>query len=178
MTSIEIRPTIPTDLAALADVLVEVHTTDGYPVEGVDDARGWLELDAPMGQWTALLLGEPVGHVAMVRPSSGDAAPGMLAERADTPIAEIAVLARLFLAPTARGQSLADRLIGAVEERARSLTLKLTLDVMEKDQAAISLYERRGWVTLGRFDHVHSNGERTPAVAMMAPVISTHAGVQ
>jgi hypothetical protein len=37
-----VRPRADADLPATAAALVEVHHSDGHPVEGVDDPRGWL----------------------------------------------------------------------------------------------------------------------------------------
>jgi hypothetical protein len=37
-----VRPRADADLPATAAALVEVHRSDGHPVEGVDDPRGWL----------------------------------------------------------------------------------------------------------------------------------------
>lgn len=169
MTSIEIRPTAPQDLDALAAVLVEVHETDGYPVEGVLAPVTWLELPNPIGQWTALLDDEPVGHVALMKPQPGDAAPALLAERDGVPLSRIGLLARLFVAPSARGHSLAKQLVHVVEAEARSLDLHLTLDVMNKDHAAIALYQTLGWTTLGTFRHTHGAGQTTEARAFAAP---------
>lgn len=169
MSRMEIRPTVPADLDDLADALIQVHSTDGYPVEGVADPQAWLHLPAALGQWTALLDGTPVGHVGMTRPAHGDAAPTMLAEREGAPRDDIAVLVRLFVAPAARGQGLAGHLVDKVERHARSLHLRLTLNVMQKDQSAISLYKWRGWSILGKFDHAHGAESRTVAIAMVAP---------
>lgn len=168
MSDVEIRPTITADLDALADVLIRVHVQDGYPVEGVQNPRSWLELSDPIGQWTALRDDAPVGHVAMMRPASDDRVPREFALRHGLSISEMALLARLFVDPSARGRSLANRLVGEVEEHARSLKLKLMLEVMIKDRAAIALYESRGWSPVGNVAHVHDLNT-TPALVMIAP---------
>lgn len=169
MSSAEIRPTTPADVDALADVLVQVHAKDGYPVEGIAEPQSWLTLTDPLGQWTASLNGQPVGHVAMTRPGHGDAAASMLEELEGASSATIAVLVRLFVAPAARGASIAEQLMETVETRARTTGLRLTLDVMEKDRQAIALYKRRGWAVLGAFEHRYGAGLRTSALAMVAP---------
>ena len=169
MNSIEIRPTAPADLADLAIALVQVHRTDGYPVEGVENPSSWVELPDAIGQWTALLKGKPVGHVALLRPSTGDGAPQLMVEKSGVPVSRVAVLARLFVAPHARGRGLAWRLVATVEVVAREAGLSVVLDVMSKDVAAIKLYERRGWVELGRLGHQLDRGPDVPAVAYRAP---------
>lgn len=169
MRSTHIRPTTPSDLKVLAEVLIQVHALDGYPVEGVLDPHDWLNLSASLGQWTALVDGVPVGHIAMTQPSEGDDAPNILSNSAGVCIAEIAVLVRLFIAPSARGRSLANELVATVERAAQAMGLRLTLDVMEKDHRAISLYEKRGWVAIGKFRHRYGTVDWAPAIAMAAP---------
>lgn len=171
MNQVEIRPMVIADVGVLAEALIAVHALDGYPVEGVSDPRAWLAPSGALGQWTALLDGKPVGHVAVTRPTSTDTAPAMLAERERISLAEVAVLARLFILPSARRQSLASKLVETAEKAASALGLRLTLDVMEKDQKAISLYLRRGWVELGNFRHAHDDTS-VPAIAMVAPTQS------
>ncbi|WP_435202201.1 GNAT family N-acetyltransferase [Janibacter sp. GS2] len=165
----EIRPTVAADIKGLADALIQVHSTDGYPVEGVDNPQAWLHLPAALGQWTALLDGNPVGHFGITRPGQGDAAPAMLAASEGMSLDDIAVLVRLFVAPAARGRSLGREMVEKAEEMARAMGLRLTLDVMEKDRDAISLYERQGWVALGSFSHTYGDEERIHAIAMAAP---------
>lgn len=176
MNRIEIRPTVPGDLDALSAALKQVHRTDGYPVEGVSDPKGWLHLPAALGQWTALLEGEPVGHVGMVPAVPDDVPPSILAEIEGVSLAETAVLARLFVAPSARGQALGGELIRVVEQEAQSMNLRLTLEVLTKDRSAIALYEKRGWTILSTFDHEYGNGCRMPAIGMVAPRKNTHLG--
>lgn len=173
MSDVEIRPTIPDDLDALAEVLVQVHASDGYPVEGVDDPRAWVDPPNAVGQWTALLDGRPAGHIALMRPTPEDGAPEMLARREGMPLAKIAVLGRLFVAPEARGHGLAGALMDAAEVVAVQSDLTVVLDVMAKDTAAINLYEKRGWETLGTFGHALPEGENVAAWALVLPRLDT-----
>ncbi|RAF71199.1 GNAT family N-acetyltransferase, partial [Burkholderia multivorans] len=150
MSVVEVRSTIPADLDTLSNVLVRVHAIDGYPVEGVAAPRTWIDLPEALGQWTALLDGEPVGHVALMPPGPGDLAPDLLAKDVETlGLPEIAVVARLFVDPRARGREAAKRLLDVVEVWALRRGLTPALDVMKKDGAAIRLYESRGWHLLG-----------------------------
>lgn len=169
MSEVKIRPTIPADLDALADVLVRVHATDGYPVEGVDDPRSWVDLPEAVGQWTALLEGRPVGHAALMRPAREDRAAELLVERDRTAPAGIAVLARLFVAPKVRGSGVAQRLVEVVHGAASSNGQRLVLEVMGKDAAAIRLYKRNGWQSLGVFHHQTPAGDVHEAEAFVAP---------
>lgn len=158
MTEIEIRPTVPTDLGALAEVLVRVHAADGYPVEGVENPRLWVDVPNPLGQWTALVGARPVGHVALMKPDSGDVAPSLLSQQEGLNSEKIGVLARLFVDPEMRGRSIARKLVATADSMARKLDLWLTLDVMAKDRAAIRLYETLGWEKIGAFTHTYKDG--------------------
>lgn len=171
MSDVEIRPTIPTDLDALAHVLVDVYEADGYPVEGVDDPNSWLTVPNPIGQWTALRNGSPVGHVAVLRPSLTDGAPALLEEQQGVNLADVAVLARLFVAPNVRGGGVGNALLRKAEHAAHLHGYRLVLDVLTKDQAAIALYEARGWVAIGAIDHSYGNNRAT-AQAFVAPAPS------
>lgn len=159
-----IRPRRDDDLPALALVLVEVHAVDGYPVEGVDDPLAWLDLPNAIGAWVAELDGRPVGHVALTGPGPDDEAPHLFAEQYGP--APTAVLGRLFVSPTARGQGLAERLARTAIDAAAGDGRRPVLDVMQKDRAAIRLYERLGWTSLGTFDHPRGDDRVEPAIAM------------
>lgn len=113
MAEATIRPRRDEDLPELARILVEVHAHDGYPVEGVTDPEGWLRLANPIGAWVAELDGQPVGHAACRQPGPGDDAARMLHEQQGTPLDQIAVLGRLFVAPAARGRHLGTQLAQA-----------------------------------------------------------------
>ncbi|MGL5829446.1 MAG: GNAT family N-acetyltransferase [Angustibacter sp.] len=159
-----IRPRTDDDLPALAAALVEVHAIDGYPVEGVDNPLAWLDLPNAIGTWTADLDGRPVGHVALTEPGPGDEAPRLFAEQHGSE--PTAVLGRLFVSPTARGQGLAEQLVRTAMDAAATAGRRAVLDVMRKDRAAIRLYQRLGWSALGIFDHHHSAEHAEQAIAM------------
>ncbi|WP_084349494.1 GNAT family N-acetyltransferase [Janibacter limosus] len=171
MSDVEIRPTTPADLNPLADVLVQVHAVDGYPVEGVDDPRAWVELPDSLGQWTALLGGTPTGHVALTRCTEGDPAVSHYLAQGGSRCAQFAAVSRLFVDKNSRGKSLASRLMDAAESKAREEGLQLILQVMAKDRQAVRMYESRGWRFLGKFDHATPDGGRFPALAYCLPGI-------
>lgn len=169
MSDVEIRPTIPADLDALAGVLVRVHEVDGYPVEGVKDPAAWLALSDPIGEWTALLDGRPVGHVAILRPAPEDGAPKALVEQGGASLHEIGVLARLFVDPGARGKSCATKLLCVATRAAAEAELHLVLDVMKKDVSAIRLYLTKGWRPLAEFEHLVPDAHPHAAMALELP---------
>jgi ribosomal protein S18 acetylase RimI-like enzyme len=168
MTNDVVRVRTEADIDGCARALREVHRVDGYPVEGVVDAVGWLW---PPGLLQAWVAGEPdeiLGHVAICEPRC-EAAVSMLMERTSLTESEIAVVARLFVVPGARRRSLGQRLAAAAFSYAEDHGRRVVFDVMAKDQDAIRLYERLGCTRLGTTSHHFGAGERVLAYCYAAP---------
>ncbi|MGW9555461.1 N-acetyltransferase family protein [Nocardiopsis sp. NPDC055551] len=159
-----IRPRTENDLPACAAALREVHAKDGYPVEGVDDALGWLTPPGLTAAWVAELDGKAVGHVLVSEPHD-EAAVMLWKEKSDQPVY---VLARLFVTPAARGHRLGGKLTEAAMQWAQERGHRLVLDVMEKDQKAIRLYENLDWARLAAIQHDVA-GTSIPAQAYVSP---------
>lgn len=61
-------------------------------------------------------------------------------------------LKRMFVDPAARGQGLAGQLLDALEEHARDAGVAvIRLETGNRSDAAIALYEKRGYVRIPRF---------------------------
>lgn len=163
MTDGEIRPRTDDDLAACAEVLVEVHGVDGYPVEGVADPVAWLTPPALLHAWVATLDHHPVGHVALSEPQPGDDAAHLWHEQSGEPLHQLGVLGRLFVSPSARGHAFGRRLVEAVAAECDRISRRPVLDVMAKDSAAIHLYERLGWHRIGSTTHRFGDHQTTDA---------------
>lgn len=163
-----IRLRRPEDVQDAAAALIEVHRTDGYPVEGVNHSEAWLTPSDLVEAWIAELAGRVVGHVAVSRPAN-DEAVSLWAKEVAEEGKPIATLARLFVLPEARRQAVGERLVRAATDYARQLDLRLVLDVMAKDVSAIRLYERLGWRKFGVAVHRYGNGQQTEAVCYVAP---------
>lgn len=168
MASPIIRPFEDEDLPGAASALVEVHSTDGYPVEGVDQPEHWLQSADVLAAWVAETAGKVVGHVALMRPNGEDAVSLWIEQSGDSE-EHLAVLARLFVLPEARGHSTGERLVRTAAEYAQRKGLRLVGDVMSKDETAIRLYKRLGCQIIGTTMHSYGNGERTPALCFVAP---------
>lgn len=168
MKSVIVRPFENADLASAASALIDVHTTDGYPVEGVDQPEVWIRSADVMAAWVAELDGSIVGHVAIMRPHGEDAVSLWMQQSGDNED-RIAVLARLFVVKTARKHAAGERLMQAAMSYGSEHGIRLVLDVMTKDAAAIRLYERLGWREIGRAPHHYGNGRSIDAVCYVAP---------
>lgn len=168
MESVIVRPFEDADSADAASALVEVHSTDGYPVEGVEHPEAWLRSADVIAAWVSELDGNVVGHVAIMRPHGEDAVSMWMQQSGDTED-QIAVLARLFVVKAARKHAAGEQLMKAAMSYGRKYGLRLVLDVMTKDAAAIRLYERLGWREIGRAPHHYGSGKSIDAVCYVAP---------
>ena len=166
--TVVVRERALADIPAAAAALVEVHRTDGYPVEGVADPTRWITATDQIRAWVAELDNQIVGHVAISTPQPEDAAARLWAAHPDR-TGQIAVLGRLFVLPTARGHAIGRRLVEAAQTAAHTDGLRLVLDVMTKDAAAISLYEHLGWNRIGTTNHDDGRGHTIPAYCYFSP---------
>ncbi len=82
---------------------------------------------------------------------------------------ETAVVARLFVAPRARGQGIGALLIGRAVAEARRRGLHPVLDVVATDTAAAALYERLGWTLLAAVEQRWSPRQTVTVLCYAAP---------
>lgn len=172
MTEPIIRPREDTDLESAGAALVDVHRTDGYPVEGVADPVAWLKPAGLISSWVAELDGEIVGHVAISEPQPGDDAVRLWLEQSDDSIEDVAVIGRLFVKTSARRQSIGEKLSLAVVTDPAIRGKRLVLDVMDKDQDAIRLYERLGLRPIGTATHKFGEGQTITAYCYVVPLLA------
>ncbi|MCK1796214.1 GNAT family N-acetyltransferase [Streptomyces sp. XM4193] len=165
----DVRPFRESDLPGAAKALIEVHGTDGYPVEGVSAPESWLRSVRVRQAWVADSGGEITGHVALVRPR-GEAAAVLWAERSGESQAQLLVLARLFVLRKARRRAVGERLVRAAMGYGHEQGQRLVLDVLAKDQAAKRLYERLGWRPIGTAEHRYGDGRSMQATCYVSPV--------
>ncbi|TVZ01439.1 GNAT family N-acetyltransferase [Trebonia kvetii] len=142
------RPRRDDDLTACADLVREVHAADRYPRYLPADLTSFLSPASLHGIWVAELDGQIAGHIALVPrsvPAAMELAAGALGRRED----QLAVVARLFVAPLARGHGAGRLLLDAAAAEAAARGLWPILDVDTELAAAIALYESRGWTRAG-----------------------------
>lgn len=171
MNSLIVRPREDADLESAGAALLDVHSTDGYPVEGVADPVAWLKPAGLVSAWVALVDGEVVGHVAVSEPQPGDDAVRLWLEQSDDSIENVAVLGRLFVKSSARGRSIGEQLARAAVTDSAVRGKRLVLDVMDKDQDAIRLYKRLGLKQIGTATHQFGEGQTITAYCYVVPEI-------
>jgi ribosomal protein S18 acetylase RimI-like enzyme len=137
-SGLRIRDREDGDLERCVRVLAAVYETGGYPTNWPADPARWLTPDGIACAWVASTATEPVaGHLILRRPD-GDPA----AERA-------AEVSRLFVAPAAQRQGVAQALLDQAIGWASANGLDLVLDVTDELRAARALYQRAGFQLTG-----------------------------
>jgi len=125
-------------------LLADVHTVDGYPLHWPAGPRNWLTPASLLTAWVAAHEDVLVGHVALCS-AVGDTAAPVWSAACDLPPEHIAAIAKLFVAPSARGRGLGAPLLTQACGEARSRRLRPALEVLDHDGGAIALYERMRW---------------------------------
>jgi GNAT superfamily N-acetyltransferase len=157
-----IRPRRDGDIAACADLVREVHALDRYPRFLPGDLSSFVAPAGAYGTWVADLNGEVAGHVALL-PHGLRHVLEIAGRALGRPEAQLAVVARLFVSPRARGRGAGRLLLDTAAAEAAARGLWPVLDVDTDLAPAIALYESSGWVRAGmvtvRFSAEHSLDE-------------------
>jgi GNAT superfamily N-acetyltransferase len=157
-----IRPRVDADLPACARLVREVHASNRYPRHLPANLDMFLSPSgqyAPYGFWVDETNGDITGHVGLVArsmPSVMEVASAALGRPAD----QLAVVARLFVSPLARGQGTGRELLRRAEAEAAARGLHPVLDVDTELSAAIALYESAGWTRAGTVTVRFGEGDR------------------
>lgn len=127
-------------------LMADVHAVDSYPLHWPDDPRAWLTPNGLLVAWVAEYEHRLIGHVAL-RSATGVSAASAAVWSGATglPPDQIAVIARLLVAPDARGHGVGAALLDEACAEGRSRGLWPVLDVIDHNRSAIALYERKGW---------------------------------
>ncbi|MFJ2739512.1 GNAT family N-acetyltransferase [Streptomyces sp. NPDC087440] len=153
------------DVGACVEVLREVHTAGGYPRNWPADPVSWVAAGSGCGAWVAEMPGLGlIGHVALGPPGDGDVAPNLAASSE-----QVAVVARLFVSPRARGLGAGRALLREAGERARGMGRRAVLDVVSGDTASVAFYVHAGWERLGSGEQDWGGGVHVPVHCFGAP---------
>lgn len=153
-----IRPRRDDDADALVGALADAHESDRYPLRPGNVRWRWITEPTGGPSWVAESHGRAVGHIALT--SEGPAASG----------AALSVT-RFFVASSARGTGAGNALLATAEAHARDVGVPLVLDVLDGSDAAIRLYEKRGWTRVDtiRADWLGPDGTRPVLHLYRAP---------
>jgi GNAT superfamily N-acetyltransferase len=139
-----IRGRRPDDLHRCVEVLAQVHAADGYPLRWPADPKLWLTPEHLLAAWVAERDGALAGHVALCD-AIGDAGADVWMAASGLAMERLGVIAKLFVAPIARGRGMGATLLNTACAEARGRGMRPALEVLDSDRSAIALYERTGW---------------------------------
>jgi ribosomal protein S18 acetylase RimI-like enzyme len=133
VSDVRIRQREESDLDGCVQVLAEVYQHDGYPTTWPADPAAWLTPRNMAQGWVAVRDHRAiVGHVIV---QTGGSLPDRKAQ-----------VARLCVAPSARGVGLGAGLLAQATRWAQERGFDLMLEVTADERShAIALYERTGW---------------------------------
>jgi GNAT superfamily N-acetyltransferase len=142
-----IRPKADSDEPACLALLLEVHRSDGYPRYLPHDAPRFITPLYESAAWVAEEDGKIVGHVGLHYAAVD---PTLMAAQRATGLGpdQLAVVARLLVAPLARRAGLGRALLETAASHVRSKAQRAVLDVAQDADAPIALYEATGWTRL------------------------------
>jgi GNAT superfamily N-acetyltransferase len=139
-----IREKTVADAGQCLDLLMHVHSSDGYPLHLPANVPDFITPDYESAAWVAELDGLVVGHIALHNASVD---PTLAAAQRATglPAEKLAVVSRLFTAPGLRRTGIGRELLRHATGQARSHGLRAVLDVGQTLTAPVALYESEGW---------------------------------
>lgn len=164
-----VRPREDRDLDALAVIAAEVQVNDGYPGRRPRDLRAFLVSDDALGSWVAELDEAVVGHVALHRtslPVVMECARQVLPGTRDE---DLAVVARLIVAPASRRLGIGSLLLARAAAAARDRGRHPILDVVATYDAANALYRAAGWVRAGEVEMRFADGTALQSCVYIGP---------
>lgn len=182
--NVELRQRKPSDLPILHEILTAVHAKTGYPVDGPSSFDAFL--DPPPDQvlhTIVAVLAAPesngevehaiVGHAMIMSPTAGGGSALNLASRVHLEgggtMGDHAVVSRLFVNPDAEARGIGAKMLEEAVAWGRREGKRLVLVVLEKDEGAIRLYDRAGWVRVGEYVFTSKWGTGYNALAYLGP---------
>jgi GNAT superfamily N-acetyltransferase len=166
-----VRPRVPADLPALAEVLWEQQAASRYPFRDPlpIPVSEFLHAEDALAAWTAEVDGVPVGHVCRTGPGLAELdAPAASAH--GCPVASLGWVSTLFVGTAARGLGVGRLLLSTVVADLRAHGLRPCLEVLAVHPAAAGLYAATGWREVHRLRPQwlrEAAGEDGPDVAVM-----------
>jgi ribosomal-protein-alanine N-acetyltransferase len=163
-----VRPRVDADLDRCVDMVEAVHQLDGYPAYLPADLRLFLASPEAYAAWVVEQAGQIVGHVAL---HCRTIAPAMVlaSEVLREPVERLGIVARLFVAPTARRLGVGQALLDVAWREAISRDLCPVLDVATGLPGAIRLYETCGWTRAGAFTVDLPDGSSLEELVFVGP---------
>lgn len=177
---IEIRPRTEKDFRPVSIILEHVFNKTGYPVglKGIEDALSFLRLrnETAITDDYVLVDGDLViGHMSVVKSpttyplqdteiyesSTNDESrwSSVLKVQDNSYVFNCLCLRTFFVDPQHQGKRFGEKLLQHAMYVAERMGKLIVLDVIEKDTAAVALYEKLGWRKIGRTVYVEQRSK-------------------
>ncbi len=165
----KIRERTDGDLDACVQLAQTVQAVDRYPHRVPAEWDVFVATPGALHAWVAEDdTGTIIGHVAL-HPHTTKQAVGLACEMLLVGPDSLGVVARLFVAASARRKGVASALLETAAAEARARGLVPVLDVALDLTAAIALYDRVGWQRIGQVAHEFEDGEKLDELVYVAP---------
>ena len=162
------------DLAAVEALAEMVHRHDDYPTYLPGNLRDFVVSDDTLEAWVAEQGQQIVGHAAL-HASSWPGVMKLVYDSTGLGAGQLAVVARLFVSPSARHRGVGHALLDAATAEAWKLGRRPILDVVTTLSAALRLYEKAGWRRIGTVQFQVPGGRSVPEHVFVGPVPSGEA---
>lgn len=178
---VEVRQREDSDIPRLHDILTAVFEKTGYPVDGPSSFDLFLNPPADHLLYAITAVLTPTdqdadvehliaGHAMIMSPSAGALNPASKVhlEHGGT-MENHAVLSRFFVNPAVQARGIGSKMLEEATAWGRREGKRLVLVVLEKDESAIKLYDRAGWVRVGEYVFTSKWGTGYRALAYLGP---------
>jgi len=173
---VTVRPRTEADFEPLEQVLISCHATHGWPLEGLPNARDFIDdPHAPVEQaWVAEVEGQIVGHIAITKAVPENPAVALWLEQGESD--NVAVVGRLFALPDRGGKSrgVTRALVDACDawslaHRRRLIMYCVVWNAARRLMCQI-LAARFGWVKFGDSKYLGTDDIYYPAACYAQPL--------
>ncbi len=168
----QLRTRSESDLGACTELVRLIHDQDGWPPHWPEDLRRFIVAPEELAAWVAEDGASLSGHIALH--SSGSAATMEAACRATgLPRSQLAVIARLFVAPNTRRAGVGRALLATATAEAHNRNCVPVLEVAPAFESAVDLYESCGWTRVDEVQARFRDGSSVPVYVYVGPAPRT-----
>jgi len=165
---VQLRTRNESDLDACTELIRLIHERDGWPPHWPEDLRRFITPPEELAAWVAEDRASLSGHIALH--SSGSVAMMEAACRATALLSsQLAVIARLFVAPSARRTGVGRALLATAAADAHDRNCVPVLEVTPALESAVNLYESCGWTRVDQVQARFGDGSSLPVYVYVGP---------
>jgi GNAT superfamily N-acetyltransferase len=162
---VTIRPRKASDVPSLINILQDVYDLTKYPVDGPSSFPARFTSPNALASFVATYNSTIAGHAEVQDASKHP--PGITATL--QPIESYAAFVSLFVDPKIQGKGIGKRLVEEAVAWGKKEGKRLVLIVLDKDEAAIRMYERMGWEKGNVYPYMTGDGREYQATMYVSP---------